>query len=187
MEKTKNPWKILQADIQYDNPWIQVTEHAVIHPGGRPGIYGTVHYKNQAVGVIPYEKGCIWMVGQYRFPLERFSWEIPEGGSPIGEEPLDTAKRELEEETGLAAGKYEALFEMHLSNSVSDEWGIVYLATDLKEGTAKPEDTEELLVEKWQLEKVFEAVESGQITDSLTIAAIYKLMYLKATGQLPED
>ena len=180
-----NPWTTLSSAVQYDNPWIRVTEHAVIHPSGRQGIYGTVHYKNQAVGVAPYEAGWVWMVGQYRYPLARFSWEIPEGGSPFGEDVLATAQRELAEETGLVAGKYEKLLEIHLSNSVSDEWGIVYLATELTQGHAHPEDTETLKVEKWRLETVYEAIESGEITDSLTVAAIYKMMLLKSLGQLP--
>ncbi len=185
MNDTANPWTTLSSTVQYDNPWIRVTEHAVIHPGGRQGIYGTVHYKNQAVGVAPYEAGQVWMVGQYRYPLGRFSWEIPEGGSPFGEEVLATAQRELAEETGLIASKYEKLLEIHLSNSVSDEWGIVYLATGLTQGIAQPEDTETLHIKKWPLEAVYDAIEAGEITDSLTVAAIYKMMLLKSLGRLP--
>ncbi len=122
----ENPWKTLSQDTKYDNNWIKVTEFQVLNPAGKEGIYGVVHFKNQAVGVVPYENGEIWMVGQYRYPLKAYSWEIPEGGSPVGEDPLATAKRELKEETGLVASTYEPILEMNLSNSVSDEWGIAY-------------------------------------------------------------
>lgn len=174
----KNPWTILGKREIYQNPWIQLSEFDVISPGGKQGIYGRVHFRNQAVGVMPYDDGWIWLVGQYRFPLEAYSWEIPEGGSPVGEEPLQTAQRELKEETGLVAEQYQSLLEMHLSNSVTDEWGIVYLATGLSQGESEPEHTEQLEVRRIRLEQAYEMVEAGQITDSLTVAAIYKLMLL---------
>ncbi|MEM7511580.1 MAG: NUDIX hydrolase [Bacteroidota bacterium] len=180
----ENPWKTLSQETKYDNNWIKVTEFQVLNPADKEGIYGVVHFKNQAVGVVPYENGEIWMVGQYRYPLEAYSWEIPEGGSPIGEDPLATAKRELKEETGLVAGSYEPILEMNLSNSVSDEWGIVYLATGLEQEEAEPEETEELHIKKMKLEEVYEMVESREIKDSLTVAAIYKLMLMKSTGLL---
>ncbi len=180
----ENPWQVLSTQAIYENPWISLSEHQVLNPAGKPGIYGEVHFHNQAVGVVPYENGYIWMVGQYRFTLKAYSWEIPEGGSPEGEDPLQTAIRELKEETGLEAAHYFQLLEMHLSNSVSDEWGIVYLATGLSQGESAPEDTEQLSVKKMRLEEVFAEVEAGKITDSLTVAAIYKMMYLKASGQL---
>ncbi|MDW3645993.1 MAG: NUDIX hydrolase [Bacteroidia bacterium] len=180
----KNPWKTLSSKIIYDNPWIKVQEDQVLNPSGKPGIYGTIHFKNQAVGVVPYEDGYIWMVGQYRYPLDIYSWEIPEGGGLWDENPLDTAKRELQEETGLRADRYEKLLEMHISNSVTDEWGIVYLAQGLKEGEANPEEDEDIRVEKMSLDYVYGEVEAGKITDSLTVAAIYKLMLLKAQGKL---
>lgn len=180
----KNPWTITGQQQIYQNPWIELTEYQVLNPGGNPGIYGKVHFRNTAVGVVPYENGKIWMVGQYRFPLEAYSWEIPEGGCPQGEDPLATARRELKEETGLEAEDYRPLLQMHLSNSVSDEWGIVYLATNLSQGTAQPEDTEELTVKQMTVDELFAAVEAGQITDSLTVAAAYKLMLLKVKGAL---
>ena len=182
---TENPWQTLSSQEIYQNSWIQLTEHQVINPSGGRGIYGVVHFKNAAVGVVPYENGYIWMVGQYRYPLDRYSWEIPEGGAPEGENPLATAKRELQEETGLVAEQYTPLLEMHISNSVSDEWGIVYLATGLNQGPASPEETEQLQIKKMSLEDVAAKVEAGEVTDSLTVAAIYKLMWMKASGRLP--
>lgn len=183
-DETNNPFQILSTKQIYKNPWIEVVEHQVLNPKGKPGIYGVVQFQNRAVGVVPYEDGCVWLVGQYRFPLDLYSWEIPEGGSPKGEELIDTARRELKEETGLEADTYEPIVQMHLSNSTTDEYAIVYLARGLKRGASRPEDTEELRVNKVPLEEFFARVESGEITDSMTVAAAYKLMVLKLSGRL---
>ncbi|MCB9231397.1 MAG: NUDIX hydrolase [Bacteroidia bacterium] len=179
-----NPWTLLSKDEKYDNPWINVTEHQVLNPKGNPGIYGVVSFKNLAIGVVPYADGKIWLVGQYRYPLGYYSWEIPEGGGPLSESPLAAAQRELKEETGLTAQNYEVIVEMDLSNSVSDEKAIVYLATDLTQGESDPEDTEELKIRQINLEEAFQEVESGKIRDSLTVAAIYKMVILKHTGKI---
>ncbi len=179
-----NPWQTLQTTQVYDTPWISVSHHDVITPAGDEGIYGVVHYKNRAVGVIPYQDGMIWLVGQTRYPLDRYSWEIPEGGCPLGEDLQDCALRELKEETGISAGTLIPLFESHLSNSVSDEWGIVYLATELSFGQSNPEATEDITIRKVSLETFFEEVEAGQITDSLSVTACYKLMLMKSQGTL---
>lgn len=184
MSPEENPWQVHASDLKYDNPWLSITEHQVTSPGGKPGIYGVVHFKNQGVGVAPFEDGCLWLVGQYRFPLDRYCWEIPEGGGPWGEDPLDTAKRELEEETGLQAKRWEQLLEMHVSNSATDEWAVVYLARDLSPGEAAPEHTEDLRVRKVPLEEVFAEVEAGHITDCMTVASVYKLMLLRAQGKI---
>ncbi|MDX1905427.1 MAG: NUDIX hydrolase [Bacteroidia bacterium] len=180
----QNPWTTLSSRVVYDNPWIRVTEHQVLNPAGNPGIYGTVHFHGDAIGVVPYENGYVWMVGQFRYPLNQYSWEIPEGGSPPGEDPAATAHRELLEETGLRAETLTPLLEMHLSNAVSDEWGRVYLATGLTQAEATPEETEQLTVQKMRLEDVFAEIEACRITDSLTVAAIYKLMLMRVTGAL---
>src|ERR671916_1075777 len=97
-DETKSPWKTVTSRQVYDNPWLAVREDRVIRPDGETGIYGVVHFKNIAVGVLPIEEEHIYLVGQYRYPLEQCSWEIPEGGCPIGEEPLRAAQRELGEE-----------------------------------------------------------------------------------------
>jgi hypothetical protein len=138
MSSQENPWKIIDQETIYDNPWINVTEYRVINPSGGKGIYGKVHYKNTAIGIVPLdEEFRIWLVGQYRFPLNQYSWEIPEGGGAAGEDPLIAAQRELREETGLVAREWTRLFGMHLSNSVSDELAIIYLARDLDMGKLK--------------------------------------------------
>jgi 8-oxo-dGTP pyrophosphatase MutT (NUDIX family) len=184
-QDTANPWKILDSGVKYENPWIRVTEHQVINPGGGRGIYGVVHFKNRAIGVVALdEEKNIYLIGQYRFPLHQFSWEIPEGGGPLEEaDSLESAKRELLEETGLRAARWEKLLEMHLSNSVSDEHGIVYLATDLTQHTAQPEETEQLFLKKIPFEEAYEMVKKGALTDSLTVAAILRirLMMLEET------
>jgi 8-oxo-dGTP pyrophosphatase MutT (NUDIX family) len=181
----QNPWKIIKEKTVYDNPWISLTEYDVINPGGGNGIYGKVHFKNIAVGVMVLDDAFnTYLVGQYRFTLNAYSWEIPEGGGPLGTDPLESAKRELLEETGLMANKWQALFTMHLSNSVSDELGIVYLARDLKQGIAEPEETEQLIVKKVSLEEAATMVENGLITDSMSVAAIYKVQLLLVQGKL---
>jgi 8-oxo-dGTP pyrophosphatase MutT (NUDIX family) len=181
----QNPWKIIKEKIVYDNPWINLKEYDVINPGGGNGIYGKVHFKNIAVGVMVLDDAFnTYLVGQYRFTLNAYSWEIPEGGSPLGTDSLESAQRELLEETGLMANKWQELFTMHLSNSVSDELGIVYLARDLKQGIAEPEETEQLIVKKVSLEEAATMVENGLITDSMSVAAIYKVQLLLVQGKL---
>lgn len=179
MDEQHNPWQINSSENVYSNNWISITEHKVTNPSGNPGIYGVVHFKNQAVGVLPLDdEQNTWLVGQYRFPLNKYSWEIPEGGSPFGEDPVNGAARELEEETGLRAESYTKIVEMHLSNSVSDEYSVIYLAQGLSQHTASPEDTEQLMIKKLPFEEVYQMVEKGMITDSMSVAAILKVKLL---------
>jgi len=181
MESDKNPWTITSSEEKYDNPWINVVEHQVINPSGGKGIYGKVHFKNLAIGIIPiFENGDTILVGQYRFPLNAYSWEIPEGGGIIGIEPLESAKRELLEETGLSATSWSHLLEMHLSNSVSDELAIIYLAEELIQGEAMPEETEQLQLKRIPLTQAFEMVMNGEITDSMSVAALLKLKLMRS-------
>lgn len=177
----ENPWQILESNAIYDNPWIKITEHQVINPTGGKGIYGEVHFKNYAIGIIALDDDDkIWLVGQYRFPLKAYSWEIPEGGGPLDANPLASAKRELLEETGLVAQHWEELLRMHLSNSVSDELAIIYLARDFEQFEAQPEETEELVVKKVHFEEAYQMVLRGEITDSMSVAAILRLKLIKA-------
>lgn len=182
---TENPWQITAEQPIYDNPWINVTEYKVINPSGNPGIYGKVHFKNRAIGVIPLDNELnTYLVGQYRFPLSAYSWEIPEGGGPMHESPLEAAKRELLEETGLKATQWTEILQMHLSNSVSDELSILYLATGLEQFEAEPEDTEQLIVHKLPFEEVYQMVCRGEITDSMSVGAILKLKLMLLEGKL---
>lgn len=180
IDEMHNPWKVVSQREVYNNPWIEVTEFQVLNPSGNPGIYGKVHFKNLAIGVVPLnEKDELVLVGQYRFPLSAYSWEIPEGGGKIGIDPLDSAKRELLEETGLVAHQWEKLIEIHLSNSVSDELAILYLATELEQHEAEPEDTEELAHRTITLEDAYQEICAGRITDAMTVAAIQHLLLRK--------
>lgn len=180
-----NPWKINAEKLVYQNPWISLTEYDVINPNGGKGIYGKVHFKNIAVGVIVLDENHhTYLVGQYRFTLNAYSWEMPEGGCPVGSEPLDSAKRELLEETGLIAEEWTELMQMHLSNSVSDELAIIYLARKLHQGEAEPEETEQLVVRKIPFEEMVKMVDKGIITDSMTVAAVYKVQLLLLQGKL---
>jgi len=176
MEKFENPWVTKSIESKYENDWIRVEHHEVINPSQKEGIYGKVHFKNIAIGIIPIDNdGNSWIVGQYRYPLNAYSWEIPEGGGKIGIPPLDSAKRELQEETGIMANQWEMIQEIHTSNSVSDEYGLIYLAQELTVGIAMPDENEELELRKLPIKEIFQMVLDGKITDSLSIAGLFKV------------
>ena len=111
-----NTWKTLESKDIYDNPWISVREDKVINPSGGDGIYGVVHFKNLAIGIVPIDKdGYTYLVGQYRYSLEEYSWEIPMGGGPLDIDKLESAKRELKEETGLVAHKWTEIMKHYFN------------------------------------------------------------------------
>jgi len=173
MSQPSNPWTTLSSRLVYENPWIRVREDQVLRPDGQPGIYGVVEFKNRAVGVLPVDdEGCIWLVGQHRYPLNSYSWEIPEGGSPQSETPEETARRELKEETGLSAGTLELISTAHLSNSVCDEIAYIYRASELSHGQSMPEGTEELHAKRTTWNEVWTMLQGGEITDSITVVAL---------------
>jgi 8-oxo-dGTP pyrophosphatase MutT (NUDIX family) len=179
-----NPWKILSTQKIYENPWIELNEYQVINPHGGNGIYGVVHFKHIAIGVIPLDEELnTWIVGQYRFPLNEYSWEIPEGGGKLEVSILESAKRELLEECGIIAQKWNCILKMHLSNSVSDEVGYVWVAQDLSFTKSQPEETELLEVQKIPFSELYERVMNGEITDSLSVAGVLKLQCLLKEGK----
>ncbi|WP_300603538.1 NUDIX hydrolase [Niabella sp.] len=181
----ENPWKVLGKQEVYDNPWINVTEFDVINPAGGKGIYGKVHFKNIAIGILVLDKDQhTYLIGQYRFAIDAYTWEIPEGGCPEGSDPLESARRELLEEAGLEALHWKELLRMHLSNSVSDELAIIYLATGLVQKTPDPEETEQLTIRKLPLDEALEMVETGVITDAISVAAFQKAALLQYQGML---
>src|ERR1700712_1983851 len=185
MHPEDNPWQTHSQKLEYDNPWINLTEYQVINPSGNPGIYGKIHFKNLAIGVLPLDEDLnTYLVGQFRFPLGQYSWEIPEGGGIIGIDPVESAKRELLEETGLKAERWTEIQRLHLSNSVSDELSILYLARNLQQFEAEPEDTEQLIVKKIPFNEVYQMVCDGTITDAMTIAAVLKVQVLMLEGSL---
>lgn len=175
MEKTKNPWQKLSGKFIYENPWIRLEEDQVINPSGGRGIYGKVHFKNKAIGIIPLdEDNNTWLVGQYRYALDEYSWEIPMGGGPVEQDVLASAQRELKEETGLTAHRWTQIMRIHTSNSVTDEEGFIFLAQELTEGKTAFEETEDLTLQKLPLGDALDMVMQGKITDSLSIAGILK-------------
>lgn len=176
MSNYENPWITHSTKEIYSNPWIKLTEHDVTNPGGGKSIYGKVHYKNLAIGIIPLDDQMnTWLVGQYRYTLDEYSWEIPMGGGPIGISKLESAKRELKEETGLTATKWTEICKIHTSNSVTDEVGYALLAEELTEGETAFEETEDLQIKKLPFSEVLTMCDNGEITDSLSVAAIYRL------------
>jgi 8-oxo-dGTP pyrophosphatase MutT (NUDIX family) len=176
-----NPWQTLSSEEKYDNRWINVTEYQVINPAGGKGIYGKVHFKNKAIGIVALdENNDTWLVGQWRYTLNEWSWEVPEGGGPLADDPLDSAKRELKEETGLIADRWTLIQRVHLSNSVSDEECFLYLAEGLTQQESELEDTEaDLKVRKLPLSDALQMVLSGEITDSLSVIGILKVARMK--------
>jgi 8-oxo-dGTP pyrophosphatase MutT (NUDIX family) len=181
-EETTSPWRTISSRQVYENPWISVREDRVLRPDGDPGIYGVVHYKNVAVGVLAVENDHVYLVGQYRYPLEMYSWEIPEGGCPQGEEPLRAAQRELKEETGLEAASWQRLGEAFLSNSVADEYAVWFLATGLAAGEVRPEGTEKLSVRRVPFREALEMALDGGITDALSIVALTSYALKRGLG-----
>jgi len=181
----KQGWITQDRETRYENPWIAVEHRNVIAPTGRPGIYGCVHFKNLAIGVVPIdEHGFTWLVGQHRYLLDQFTWEIPEGGGLIADDPLETAKRELREETGIRAERWTHLLNLHTSNSVTDECAHTFIAQDLSFGDVEPDETEELTIKRLPLSDAVDMALTGKITDSLAMASLFKVQLLLDRGEL---
>jgi 8-oxo-dGTP pyrophosphatase MutT (NUDIX family) len=170
---TKNPWTIKSSRLVYETPWLRVIEDKVIRPDGVDGLYSYIETR-VAVGVVALTPDNeVYLVGQYRYPIRRYSWEIVEGGAEPGEEPLACIQRELQEEAGLRAGKWAQLGgEIHFSNCISAERGFLFLAEELEEIEASPEGTEVLEVRRAPLEEALGMVHRGEITDVFSIIGL---------------
>lgn len=184
-EDHNNPWVTQAITDVYENKWIKVTHEDVITPTGTMGIYGKVHFKNIAIGIIPIdEAGNTWLVGQYRYVLNEYSWEIVEGGGPLEQEPLESAKRELAEEVGLAASRWEVLAEINTSNSVTDECSIIYIARGLTPAYAPLDETELLQVRKLPLREAVQMAMDGTIKDSISVVGLLKAYILLGQNEI---
>jgi len=171
----QNPWKTLSSRMVYENPWIRIREDKVIRPDGDEGIYGVMDTR-VATGVVALTEDLrVWLVGQYRYPTEMYSWEIPEGGTDPGEEPLEAIQRELKEETGLTAKRWSRLGgEVHLSNCISSEYGYLFMAEDLEQGDSNPDGTEILQVKSVPFAEALAMVDDGTIVDAISIMGLLR-------------
>lgn len=174
LPEQRGPWVKLSQTEVYDNPWIKVSHEEVTTPGGTAGIYGNIHFKNRALAIVPIDKdGNTWLVGQHRYTLNQFSWEVPMGGGPLDADSLEAAKRELKEETGYSARSWQQLLTLHTSNSVTDEEAVVFLATNLEAGQQALEASEQdLELKKLPFSDAVAMALSGEITDALSVAAL---------------
>jgi 8-oxo-dGTP pyrophosphatase MutT (NUDIX family) len=175
MHNTNNPWKTLDKKKVYESPWISLEHHEVLNPAGNAGTYSVVHFKKLAIGILPLDEDYnTWIVGQYRYPMQCYTWEIPEGGGDRSVDPLESAQRELLEECGIMANDWKLIQQLQLSNSATDEVAYLYVAKGLSFTQSQPEETEQLTIRKIHFNELYAMVESGEITDSLTVATVLK-------------
>ncbi len=183
------PWIPGDERVAFESAWITVSDQIATAPTGRPARYGLVRFKNLAIAVLPiHDDGTVTLVGQHRFPLGDYSWELPEGGSPLGEDPLDGAKRELAEETGLAAKDWREIMRAQLSNSITDERMIGYIATGLgpaESGRHQADDTEAIALVRAPFREALDAAVGGYLPDMLTVAMLLRGYHMAREGSLP--
>lgn len=180
------PWGVTSQKVVYDNPWITLTEYQAVAPTGRPALYGKLAFKNRAIGIVPlHADGTITLVGQNRFAHANYSWELPEGGAPLDEDPLEGAKRELAEEVGLRAADWRPILTMELSNSITDEICHGFLAMDLTPAPVAPDETEDLAIVRVPFAEALDAAVAGHMPDSLTVALLLRVHHMAVKGELP--
>lgn len=180
------PWRSKTTRTVYDNPWLALTEHEAVAPTGAPALYAAVRYKNLAIGILPlHDDGTVTVVGQHRFPLTDYSWELPEGGAPMGEDPLDGARRELAEEAGLTAADWREVLSFQLSNSVTDERGFGYVALGLSPAPLAPDPTEVFQIARRPFSELLDLAVRGRLQDMITVALLLRAYHMAREGELP--
>jgi 8-oxo-dGTP pyrophosphatase MutT (NUDIX family) len=180
------PWTKGEAREVYANPWLKVAEFDAVAPTGKPALYGVVNFQSEAIGILPlHDDGTVTLVGQHRFVSGGYSWELPEGGSPLGSDPLESAKRELAEEAGLGAREWRQILAFELSNSVTDERGFGYLATGLYPMAGTPDETEIIRLARAPFREALDAALAGHMTDMITVALLLRAYHMAREGNLP--
>jgi 8-oxo-dGTP pyrophosphatase MutT (NUDIX family) len=183
-------WRHHSERLVYETPWISVHDFDAEAPTGARTVYGVVRYKNLAIGILPiFDDGSIMLVGQHRFPLRDYSWEIPEGGVHVGDDVLEGARRELREEAGLEAREWRQVLSYQLSNSVSDERGHGLIATGLTQTQAEIEQdpTEAIALARLPFREALDLALAGRIWDVITLAMLLRAYHMASEGLLPED
>jgi 8-oxo-dGTP pyrophosphatase MutT (NUDIX family) len=187
MKPTGRPWAVQAARTVYENPWLTLRHYETIAPTGNPAIYGVVSFKNYAIAILPlHDNGDVTLVGQHRMPLADYSWELPEGGGPIGQDPLASAQRELREEAGLVAADWRQVLRFQLSNSVTDERGFGFIATGLSAAETEPDDTEALQIARAPFRQALDLAVSGEMNDVMTVAMLLRAYHMASQGELPD-
>ena len=178
-------WQSVTSQTVFENPWIRVESHDVIAPTGNPAHYGLVKFANRAIAVLPlHDDGTVSLVGQARFAVDAYSWELPEGGGPLDEDPRAAAIRELKEETGLVAADLREILSFDMSNSVTNEVAVCFLATGLSQSDRAPDETEAFEYARVPFKNLLDAVIKGQIRDGLTVVSVLRVHHMAVTGEL---
>jgi 8-oxo-dGTP pyrophosphatase MutT (NUDIX family) len=181
-------WSVRSARTAYENPWLILRHYETLAPTGHPALYGVVSFKNYAIAILPlHDSGEVTLVGQHRMPLADYSWELPEGGGPIGVDPLESARRELREETGLVAAGWRQVLRFQLSNSVTDERGFGFIATDLGVAEVEPDETEAIQIARVPFREALDLAVQGEMSDALTVAMLLRAYHMAREGDLPSD